>query len=293
MTRRLFTFGCSFTEYAWPTWADLLGVEFDEFQNWGYRGIGNRGIAERIAEAHARHQFNKNDTVIVQWSTHLRHDWYNDHQQPAGRPPGWKTNGSMFSPRNQHVHTKEWIELFFNESAYIMHSLNSIVLSQNLLEATGATWLMTSIGHLQNLGNDIDIRKEFGESLFNNDTISKNYPHLDFYKNEIWEKYPDQWLDPLHIFAKKYLDKGWSFVDNNGNTWNETHLSTMQYNLWIKEVLLNKLPVLPDTLKKIDKITKQIENLKELSNGNMFTLAETLRTAEIDYLNWPNTPKGF
>jgi hypothetical protein len=182
--KRLFTFGCSFTKYVWPTWADLLGVGFDEFQNWGYRGIGNRGIAERIAEAHARHQFNKNDTVIVQWSTHLRHDWYNDHQQPAGRPPGWKTNGSLFSPRNQHVHTKEWIELFFNESAYIMHTLNSIVLSQNLLEATGATWVMTSIGHLQNLGNDIDIRKEFGESLFNNDTISKSYPHLDFYKND-------------------------------------------------------------------------------------------------------------
>ena len=26
---RLFVFGCSFTMYAWPTYADFLGYEFD------------------------------------------------------------------------------------------------------------------------------------------------------------------------------------------------------------------------------------------------------------------------
>lgn len=32
---RLFTFGCSFTKFFWPTWADILGQEFDYYENWG------------------------------------------------------------------------------------------------------------------------------------------------------------------------------------------------------------------------------------------------------------------
>ena len=36
---RLFTFGCSFTNYAWPTWADFLGLEFEHFENWGVSGV--------------------------------------------------------------------------------------------------------------------------------------------------------------------------------------------------------------------------------------------------------------
>ena len=113
--KRLFTFGCSFTEYGWPTWADLLGVGFDLHENWGLRGIGNRAIAERIAECFTKNKFTKDDTVIVQWSSHLRHDWYHIHNFPDGRHPGWKTSGSIFSPNNSKIYTNSWIELFFYE----------------------------------------------------------------------------------------------------------------------------------------------------------------------------------
>ena len=35
---RLFTFGCSFTQYWWPTWADILGYQHDFYENWGRCG---------------------------------------------------------------------------------------------------------------------------------------------------------------------------------------------------------------------------------------------------------------
>jgi hypothetical protein len=41
---RLFTFGCSFTNYRWSTWADCLAPEFDYFENWGQSGGGNHYI---------------------------------------------------------------------------------------------------------------------------------------------------------------------------------------------------------------------------------------------------------
>ena len=45
--RRLFTFGCSFTYFYWPTHADLLGEQFDELPIGDY-GLGNRAICERL-----------------------------------------------------------------------------------------------------------------------------------------------------------------------------------------------------------------------------------------------------
>ena len=39
-----------FTNYAWSTWADILGCDFDTYENWAYPGLGNRAIAERVAE---------------------------------------------------------------------------------------------------------------------------------------------------------------------------------------------------------------------------------------------------
>jgi len=36
--RRLFAFGCSFTQYKWPTWADILGKSFDLSYNLGKSG---------------------------------------------------------------------------------------------------------------------------------------------------------------------------------------------------------------------------------------------------------------
>ena len=71
---RLYVLGCSFSNYAWPTWADMLGLEFDEYENWAFPGLGNRAIAERVAEIHARNTLTKDDTVVIQWTSHLRHD---------------------------------------------------------------------------------------------------------------------------------------------------------------------------------------------------------------------------
>lgn len=81
--KRIFAFGCSFTAYKWPTWADLIAVEANtEYYNYGYAGLGNLAIMSRIVEANARHKFNEDDLVMVMWSTYSREDrwicgsWY-------------------------------------------------------------------------------------------------------------------------------------------------------------------------------------------------------------------------
>ena len=92
MRNRLFTFGCSFTEYRWPTWANILGQNFDQFENWGQPGGGNTFILNSLMECINRNIIQANDTVIIMWTSIGREDrWV------KGR--GWVT---VLAPLNRY-----------------------------------------------------------------------------------------------------------------------------------------------------------------------------------------------
>jgi len=73
---RLFTFGCSFTNYDWPTWADILGRKFSYYENWGNAGGGNQYIFNSVIEANLRNKFTADDTIIIMWTSVTRNDSY-------------------------------------------------------------------------------------------------------------------------------------------------------------------------------------------------------------------------
>jgi len=286
--KRLFTFGCSFTEYAWPSWADLLSANYEHYENWGYRGLGNRAIAERIAECHVKNKFTQDDTVIVQWSSHLRHDWFNLTHFPDNRNPGWKTAGSIFSPMNSMVFTKDWVEKFFHEYAYIMHTLNNIKLSQDLLKNSGCVWFMTGVGDVRNLGGDIMMPVDFGESMpgtksnSENFLLSERYPEFNPYIIDLWDNNREHWLEPLHLYARRHPEQKWTFLDDHGNPWDETHPSITHYAMWIKEHLADRLSISNEALQKIDKIVKIIEDMKVESKHQVIDFAKKMYVKEFD-----------
>lgn len=290
---RLFTFGCSFTEYAWPTWADLLGIGFDQHENWGLRGLGNRGITERIAECHVKNKFNKDDTIIIQWTSHLRNDWYHIHNLPDGRGPGWKTSGSIFSPNNSKVYTNSWINLFFYEPAFIMHTLNLMILAKKLIESTKANFFMTGIGDFKNLGNDINIDPKYGEYLSpdNSEELFSKYPMFKEYEHELYNL--DNWIEPIKPLSNRYSDFGYKFLDEKNEYWIENHPSSMQYSLWLFENLSKKIQITDNTRNKITVTVDSIENIKKKTN-TLSEFSEQLRaTKNLGYIRWPNLLKGY
>ena len=49
---RIFTFGCSFTDYIWPTWANIIAYDLNiPFHNYGRGGAGNQFIFNTIMQA--------------------------------------------------------------------------------------------------------------------------------------------------------------------------------------------------------------------------------------------------
>jgi hypothetical protein len=158
MKRRLFTFGCSYTQWLWPTWADILGTGFDEFQNWGLRGAGNRTIAERLSECILQNTLTENDLIVVQWTDYHRYDLHSPRIHPESN---WGCGGNL----HLNPHTPAWVSSTWNESSYIMHTLNFINFAINLLKNQKCMWRMTSS---IDLTKDIDLFLElqFYHKLF-------------------------------------------------------------------------------------------------------------------------------
>lgn len=62
---RCFAFGCSFTQWFYPTWADYIGQNYDEFYNYGKGALSNETIGRRFIEVDSIFNFNENDLVLV------------------------------------------------------------------------------------------------------------------------------------------------------------------------------------------------------------------------------------
>lgn len=191
----MFTFGCSYTRFQWPTWADIISKEFDEFYNWGYRGLGNRAIAERIAEAFVKHNINKDDTVIVQWSHTIRHDYIRTDSELNCRSI-WKTRGNIFNEHNKNIFDSSWVKNFWDEKAYFLHTLNQIILTQQLLKSIGCRWFMFDCDYLKDrctLYKDFEVyyNKIFKDWNTSVHKIKESTPNLSWtWENNIEESHP-------------------------------------------------------------------------------------------------------
>lgn len=128
--KRLFTFGCSYTKYYYPTWADILILDSKEGYNCGTIGSGNQLISNRIFDLHARKNFTKDDTVIIMWSNFFREDVYDTK---------WNTRGNIFF-------WKDNVNLD-NLPYYVYRDCNIITSTLLALKQTGATVISTSINN--------------------------------------------------------------------------------------------------------------------------------------------------
>jgi hypothetical protein len=232
--KRLFTFGCSFTQWWWPTWADLIAPSYDHFENWAIKGCGNRTIAERLSEFLLQNDITEDDTIIVQWTDYHRHDIHMDRARPGSN---WSSSGGIWTNK----FTPEWVKEYWTEPSYIMHSLNFINFGINLLENQPCKWYMTTY---------IELQSEI-----------EPYPQMHFYK-KIFE-HPN-WVNPpiqeyTTLLGYTYTDFNCSFLDR------DHHPSPEYYALWLEHCLLSKLEVSIDYdyLNKINQDFKFIQNMSD------------------------------
>ena len=130
--KRLFTFGCSFTDYRWATWANILAYELDcEFYNFGKSGAGNCFIANQVTQANNIFHFNKDDLIIVCWTNISREDrWV------TGK--GWVTAGNIYS---QGEYDKKFVKHYANDIHFALRDFSVIDLTTQYLKNTNFHYL--------------------------------------------------------------------------------------------------------------------------------------------------------
>jgi hypothetical protein len=169
--KRLFTFGCSFTQYwRWPTWADALGQEYEKAENWGVCGGGNSLIFYSLVECHQRNQITADDDVYIMWTNTSREDRYVRDR--------WHAAGNIYWTGGNDVPV-EYILKFACERGYLIRDLATITATRHMLDHIGCRYRFLSkvplsqtnesVGLASNpkdtVGSDQDIRDLYQDTL--------------------------------------------------------------------------------------------------------------------------------
>lgn len=152
---RLFTFGCSYTSFNWWTWADILGDNAAEFQNWAITGAGNQFIFNSICECNQRNHFAPGDTVIVCWTGTTRMDWY--------KGGNWSNFGNVYT---QPFFDRRLLDMFADDRGFLLRDVAFVDAVRRLLTQFGVTWYFLSMLDFDPPGNhNKDITDLYQETL--------------------------------------------------------------------------------------------------------------------------------
>lgn len=176
---RIFTFGCSYTGYCWPTWADILLQSGVEGTNLGYTGIGNLAIANRVFHQLTRdHQ--PDDLYIVAWSTVNRED--------RSRDGVWRAGGNVYN--NRHYDENFLVDYWddtdaLNKTLMLIYFVNEMVRGKVQFHQTSM------------FGADLMFDEYRNRRVFN------YQPRLLEHAEQVMSQL--DWLPPLHDEARKAL----------------------------------------------------------------------------------------
>jgi hypothetical protein len=225
------------------------------------------------------------------------------------RPLTWKTYGSVFAPINKDLFNDKWIDTFFDEGSWIMHSLNYMSASQALLKSTGATWYMTTIADWCQLGTDMidtttnDRHSRITNPLRPKPQIAIDYPQYQPYVEHIWDQNKDRWLDPIALHADRTPELRWAFEDpkkdmnrlNKSRRYYEPHPSPRQHALWLEECLLPRLGLQthPDQEAWLQGIDQAYSNSKTIDDLGRFMTQNAVEGHVPRADIWPTPLQGF
>jgi hypothetical protein len=181
---RFFAFGCSFTDYWWPTWANIISKEIPNHYIYAKSGAGNFFIYQALIEATIKHKINKNDLVMIMFSNITREDKFVKNR-------GWITPGNLYF---QEEYDDKFLQQFLCHHGYLMRDLNLVHGCKTILDFIGCDYELMSMVPFhsehsnEKLIDDVDYILNFYK-----DTVSAVKPSvLTTIFNNSWESKPNR-----------------------------------------------------------------------------------------------------
>lgn len=251
--KRIFTFGCSFTSWVWPTWADILINDYKnkglKGYNFGKCGAGNQYIFIKLMEAIKKFKINENDMVIICWTSLYREDRYVNKN--------WITPGNIYT---QNIYNDDFVNSWADPVHYSLRDCAIISATNTILKNIGCKYIKISMSDLVQidsaypnmiLDDVVNTTIFYGDSI-NMDTISiMNYLKLKVRTDDVIESRPKTYWD--HDKIKK-IQPEWhptpaehyDYLTNNILPLLKTELSpnTIRFiNVWIEKFDKMKQPI--------------------------------------------------
>lgn len=172
---RVFTFGCSFTGFSWPTWADIVAHDVGaRFYNYGKEGAGNLYISNHVMQADGFFGFGPDDLVMICWSGVNREDRWT-------RKFGWLTPGNVF---HTTIYGESWLRDFADPYGYAVRDYALIKSTAEFLLSRGCQFHMFSMAGLEPVSH----WKMFGTSDSEAIGLLDLYrPYLDMARPSMYE----------------------------------------------------------------------------------------------------------
>lgn len=236
---RVFTFGCSFTSYLWPTWADILIEEHMnrgfEGYNFGRGGVSNHYIFYRFMEMNQKYVFNEDDIIFISWTSPYREDRYLN-----GR---WVSGGNIYNHNEFGNYFKKNLT---NPTHYILSNAPIISATKKILSSIGCDHFFLSMDKFFNdkslIENDIITKK-----IFNYYKIKIDLPPIRDYLELINNKrveviHGDVVYDDEHPTPKEHL-KYYCDVIKPIFNYELTPKTQKTINYWIQRIDKSKNPI--------------------------------------------------
>lgn len=246
---RLIFFGCSYTQYGWPTWANVIGYDQGvEYHNFGVAGLGNVGILHRLIEADKKLKFQPEDKIFILWSSWSRED--------RVRNQNWVAAGSVFNANNPE-YNNYYIKRYWSYDNDIVKNATAIQIA-NQMYSKNIFWQ----GSAFEFGtNEAYITKFTPQSKKLADFYLNMLPKIPVYSFEQTETKPfgiivDCHPDPL---THMKIVEEWIYPQLEYVLKDSTKELFSELNLQIEKYM--KTVYKPDTLKTIQ-FTNNLINLK-------------------------------
>jgi hypothetical protein len=234
MAVRMLASGCSYTDYCWSTWANILGQQFDSYQQVGTGGADNATVARSIVE-HAR----SGDTVIVMWTSFDRWSTYQEKVYPMPKDANnhWRHVGSLA------CWDKEFFTKYYNPVERFQTTMDYVQLVDLHSKSVGYTaYHFSAFPFLSGeTGIPIDTR------------LQEIYQHYQIDNNYL-----------LEISLGEFRIENYNFTTNHTYTKHDTHPTPLCHWDYTEKIIAPKLNIMLNNVFKSDIISEQ-KNI--LQNG--------------------------
>ena len=183
--RRLFTFGCSYSQYVWSMWPNVLGQSFDYTENFGKSGSGNLFIFYRLIYCSSIRELTSDDTVVVQWSGPSRFDHLHNGNGM------WNSSGDTSA--EEFVY--KGLDHYNSDPLVTLKQLTYMIAAAKLLNSTGAKWYFMFLNEHSKV-HTADYTEKYNLSLA--DTSVRK--ELDYMQQYVRDSYSDHLIDETGMY---------------------------------------------------------------------------------------------